>query len=249
MLARLPRVAAVAAAAAATVAVAVVAGCGDDLDDYPIVPGGPVGPGFAMPPGPGPGGPDGGADLTVVAGRVCRTLDLLDLSACAPIGVGGMTVAINGVSTLTAPDGTFELAMPSASLMSFVVSGPGAITTTTPFSPSTTLRVIDADVFARALASNNIDLPLGTGAILGNIVRAGLPAAGFSVQSAPLSVFGPLFDDVTGFGFDRTGARGIFLVPGVTGPANLVFSPGESLVAGIPVINGGVTLLDSIVMP
>jgi hypothetical protein len=222
----------------------VIASCTDGDDDYPVLPG-------DSPPVAGTGDITEGGEFR---GQVCRAIDLVEFTSCDTAAAGGLTVSLGGVSTITAPDGSFVLPRPAGSLLAFRVSGPGAITTTTPFSPSLFVPVVDADVWARFLASNSISLAPGAGSILGSIVRAGVPASGVFVQPSPASAFGPFFDTVTGFGLDATGARGVFLAPGVTaGGTNLtlrdVASGRETLVNGISVINGGVTILDSIPIP
>jgi hypothetical protein len=216
------------------------AACTDDIDHYPVNPGG----GGYVEPAAGTGsGP--------ISGRVCVRGDLLDAGTCSATGAGGLTVDLDGTSVVTADDGTFELPAPTGAPTAFTVSGAGAITTTTPYDPSlTTLPVVDADVWASTMASNSISLPAGTGSILGTVTRGELPAGGVTVTSAPTSAFDPLFDTDTGFGLPSTGARGVFLVPGVTaGMADLTFAPGSTLVSGVPVVNGGVTILDSTILP
>ncbi len=116
-------------------------------------------------------------------------------------------------------------------------------------SPSLTIPVVNADVYAAALASNSITLPEGSGSILGTLVNRGMPASGVRVTTTPSASFGPFYDTDLGFGSTGTGSRGVFWIPGVTGPASLTFSPGETLVAGISVVNGGITILDSMTLP
>lgn len=234
-------------------AVLVVAGCADeslDPDEYPVYPSS-----GADEPGSTTTG-TGGAGM--LRGRVCVATNLVNLSACRQGNLGGFNVSIGGQSATTDETGAFEMPMPTGSLLSFTVSGMGAVTTTTPYSPSLTIPVIDADVYARAMGSHQIFAAEGTGAILGSVVRGGAPATGIEVSSTPTGMFSPLFDTVgddgPGFGPDRTGARGVFWLPGIaTGSAGLTFrdpaTAAETTVAGISVINGGVTILDSVTLP
>jgi hypothetical protein len=216
----------------------VAAGCMDDSSHPPIQPG-------------GAGDPGGTPTAGMITGSVCMADDLIVRASCSTTDVGGLTVALGDQSTTTAPDGTFMLPRPTGGgPLAFTVSGPGAVTTTTPYSPSTTIPVVNADVWAVTMASNNISVPEGTGSILGSLVRGGEPAAGVTVASAPAGIAGPFYDTDAGFGIDRTGARGVFLIPGVTaGTSTLSFLPGESTVSGISVVNGGVTILDSVILP
>jgi hypothetical protein len=216
----------------------VLTACADGAADYPVTPGGTIGVG--VPPASG-----------TVRGQVCRSVDLLDLEGCAADGAGGLTVALGDRAAVTADDGTFELAMPDDVSSGFTVSGAGAVTTTTPYSPSATVRVVDADVWARTLASSSVNLPPESGSILGTVRGAAGPATGISVTSTPSSLL-PLYDGELGLagGGLGTGARGVFLIPGVAaGATTLAFTPGETTVAGVSVVNGGVTILDSVALP
>jgi hypothetical protein len=84
-------------------------------DDYPVGPGGSVGP-IGSGPGPGDGsvidaGGDGG--VPQIKGRVCLLTDLTrvgDVTACATSGALGLTVLFGSANTLTtAPDGSFSI--------------------------------------------------------------------------------------------------------------------------------------------
>lgn len=223
-----------------------ITGCVEDGDGrgYPIEPGGSPAPPLA---------PDG---TQMLRGRICVVLTLTNLRECRRNDLAGFDVSIGDLSATTDDTGAFTLPTPTGSLLSFTVAGPGAITTTMPFSPSLTLPVIDADVYARALRSNQIFAPPGTGAILGTIARGGRPASGATVSTIPAGIFTPFYDapmGTTGFGTTSTGARGVFWVPGLTfGPTDLTFrsgAGGETTVSGIQVVNGGVTILDSVPLP
>ena len=185
-------------------------------------------------------------------GRICISNSLSNLTVCRTTALAGFTVSIGDRSTTTDDNGDFTIPMPTGSQLSFTVRGIGAVTTTMPFSPSLTLPVIDADVFARSMASNQIFLAPNQGTILGTVTRDGVPVRGVAVSSIPTSAFSPLFDatDVELGTATGTGARGVFLVPGLTfGAASLQLADttgAETTVAGVQVVNGGVTILDSI---
>lgn len=221
------------------------AGCADsDLEGYPLA----AGTGST----PGPHAPG-----AVLRGRVCLAIDLRDFGTCAPGGAGGLVVALGGAAAITAADGGFELPWPSAGGdLAVMVTGPGVHATFNPFDPSRTpvITAIDADVFARELSSTGVLLPDGSGSILGRVVIAGSPASGIAVTSVPAAPFGPFYDGTGAFTPDGTGARGVFFVPGlVAGAANLTFrdvaTASETLVSGVMVRNGGITILDSVPLP
>src|SRR5439155_23325931 len=112
------------------------------------------------------------------------------------------------------------------------------------------------DLFGRILTANGIVLTQGSGSIVGTVTRGGQPATGITVTATPSPAFGPFFDGSTptAWTLDATGLRGVVLLPGITtGPANLTFSDlassGETLVAGVPVVEGGVTFLNDVELP
>jgi hypothetical protein len=222
-----------------------VVGCADSDDaEYPVE---PTEDDYTTPTG------STGSTPGMLSGRICISNSISNLSQCRQNDLEGFTVEIGGQSATTDTNGNFEVPAPTGSLLSFTVSGPGAVTTTTPYSPSTTLPVIDADVYARAMASHQIFASEGQGAILGTVMRQGQPARDITVTSDPLGSFSPFYDtDGPGLGVNATGARGVFWVPGLaTGAAGLTFrdaAGAETTVAGIQVVNGGVTILDSVAM-
>lgn len=222
-----------------------VPGCasdGGDDGDYPIVPGSSGDPG-SHDPSPG------------LSGRVCLVSDLRDLGTCGMSGAGGLIVSGGGASAITGPDGGFDL-RPLGEIDELMVSGPGVFPTFNPFDPSglPVVRAIDADVYARELSTTGVLLPDNTGSILGSVTASGEPARGIGVTSVPSAPFGPYYDGTGAFTTDRTGARGIFFVPGLSpGAASLTFrdlaTGGETLVNGVTVRNGGITILDSVALP
>jgi hypothetical protein len=102
------------------------------------------------------------------------------------------------------------------------------------------------------LAANEITLAANTGSILGTVVRGGKPAVGVSVGLQPAAAFSTFYDTPLGIAASTgTGQRGVFLVPGVTAgtASSIAFTPGETDVDGIQVVDGGVTILDSMNLP
>jgi hypothetical protein len=221
------------------------AGCtGGGDGDYPILPGGGADPGTHEP-------------APVLRGRVCLATDLRDFSTCAPSGAGDLAVSAGGASAITGDDGGFELRRPEGGGGDLMVTGPGVFPTITPYASSAgtvLVTAIDADVYARELATNGVLLPDDTGSILGRVIAGEGPATGIGVVSMPAAPFGPFYDGTDAFTLDRTGARGVFFVPGLTaGAATLTFrdlaTAGETIVNGVMVRNGGITILDSVTLP
>jgi hypothetical protein len=221
------------------------AGCaGDGGDgDYEILPGSSGDPGTH---GASP----------VLRGRVCVAADLRDFGTCSEDSAGGLAVSAGGASAITDDDGRFELPRAAAAGGDLMVTGPGVIPTFNPFSPSAlpVVTAIDADVYARELSSTGVMLPEDTGAILGRVVGGAGPARGIGVTSLPTGPFGSFYDGPDAFTRDRTGARGVFFVPGLAaGTTQLTFrdlaTSGETIVNGVTVRNGGITILDSVTLP
>src|SRR5687767_7199016 len=109
----------------ALIAVLAVAACDDsgDSEDYPIEPGTDLDPG-SRPPETTEG---------MFRGRVCVLSNLVNMNSCRQDNLEGFTVSIGGSTTTTDARGEFTVPQPSGSLLAFTVSGPTAVTTTTPF--------------------------------------------------------------------------------------------------------------------
>lgn len=224
--------------------IAACAGSAADDDEFPVLPGGGS---------TGAGSTGGGSSASELVGRVCVATDLRDLSSCANTGAGGLTVRAGDATTVTAADGSYRIDKTPGEL-AVTVSGPGIVPTTSTAATGADLTAIDADVFARELMSNAVTLDDRTGSILGTVVRGETAATGVTMTTTPTGPFGPFFDAGDVFGVDSTGTRGVFFVPGLaTGSTALTFrdatSGRETTVNGIQVVNGGVTILDSVALP
>ena len=221
-----------------------VSGCTSQVDDYPIRPGGGVPPPIVT--------------TNATTGRVCIVADPRDLTTCSPAAADGLAVTMGGSATTTATDGSFVMPAsatnptnPTNPVIS--VSGPGVVPTQMAFSPAASIPVLRADLFSQMLAANGITPRSGSGSILGSVVRGGVPVSGVTVTSTPSPAFGPLFDGITptSWTLNATGARGVVWIPGLAaGPAQLTFrdlaTSGETTVAGVSVIDGGITIMDTV---
>jgi hypothetical protein len=193
-----------------------------------------------------------------VQGRVCIASDLRDSLTCASTNAGGLTVAMGSQTTTTNADGTFTFDAPTTPVNSFTVTGTSTgglrvVPTASPFSNTVVVPAIDADLFARMLSSNGIVLGDGTGSVLASVTRNGQPVSGITATSAPQSAFGPFYDSTSPvtWGLGGTATRGVVLVPGLTaGNVDLSFQSSlggiETTVSGVQVMNGGVTVLDTV---
>lgn len=221
-------------------------GAGDDA--YPVQPGG-----ANLPPTV--------SDSGSLNGRACVVSDARDLTACDPTGAGDLMVSAGGQMVTTdangsfsIPAGAFDGGVPGA----VTISGPGVVPTNMALAAGqmVSVPVLRADLYAQMLAANGVTLSSGSGSIIGSVVRGGNPVTGASVASTPSPAFGPLFDGSTptSWQLNGTGARGVVWIPGLAaGPTNVTFrdlaSSGETTVNGVTVINGGITILDSAILP
>jgi hypothetical protein len=217
----------------------VITGCAADAgDDFPLL--------------TGEGSLPAAGQSGVVSGRICVINDPRNLTACAASGADGLTVTLAGSAATTGSDGTFQLVAP-ATASPVSVTGADIVPTQIAMSSVASIPVLRAELFARMMAANGITPSTGSGSILGTVVRGGVPAPGVSVSVTPQPAFAPLFDGAspTAFSLDATGARGVIWVPGVAlGPTQLTFrdvaTSGETTVGGVQVVDGGITILDTV---
>ena len=114
------------------------------------------------------------------------------------------------------------------------------------------IPAIDDAIYQQMLESNGLAPSDGTGAILTTVRENELPAADIGLVTTPDAPDGAFFDTDSPlvWGTDGTGTRGVAWVPGVTeGSYDLSYDRilgGQStLVGGVSVRNGGVTILDT----
>lgn len=200
--------------------------------------------------------PPGEVSASRVAGRVCVTSDLRAPGTCGTADASGITVTSGANATTTTADGSFAIDTIGTN-PTITVTGNGIVpTSTTPVRGDTSLQTIipaiDADAFDEAIAGMGVTPDDGTGAILATVSSDGSPAVGATVTTNPISPFGPFFDGDTpvNWGIDGTGQRGVVLIPGLTaGMFDLTFEDAlggnSTLVNGVSVRNGGVTILDT----
>jgi hypothetical protein len=223
--------------------VLLVAACANEPDiDYPVEPSSGGGSGSSSDP------PD---TTGMLRGRVCVVGDFFD-AACSQSGAGGLTVSLGDQLATTNADGTFAIAPSFGTGLSFIVSGPDIVTTSQALTPSLRIPVMRQLQFSDMMTSAGVTTTAGTGSIFATLVRGGEPVQGAGAISTPSPAFGPFFDGTTPtpWTLDGTGARGIVWFPGVAaGPADLSFNTltgGEAIVGGVQVINGGVTMVETV---
>jgi hypothetical protein len=230
-----------------------VAGCVNDDTDFPVTTQG----------GPAPNG--SAAGTSTVTGHVCVVSDPRFLTQCVTTNVDGMTVTLttpttNGVvttTTTTRADGTFVINAPVATAATgptvFTITGPSVVASSQLLTTTINIPVITTDLFDQIAAANGIALTdrTGTGSIIAQVRRGGVPVSGVQVAATPSPAFGPFFDGTspTGFTLNGTGVQGVSLLSGFTvGPVNLTFNDpalaSVSTVGGVQVVNGGITFVE-----
>lgn len=229
--------------------------CAVSADHLPVTSGaGGVGGGAAI------GGSGGGTSTSTITGRVCVLIDPRIVSACSPIGGGGLTVTVGGLTTQTAVDGSFSVTAPSSSpepstsQPTVTVTGVGIVPSTTVVATNPTqVPVMPAGLFQQVLDDENLVVPSSEGTVIATVEDAtGLPLAGVAEFAAPASAFGPFYatSNPTAFTTTTTGQLGMSLFPGIpAGAVDLTFDnagfTSETTVNGVQVIANGVTFANA----
>jgi hypothetical protein len=208
-----------------------VAGCDfvKDEDRAGTLPGGPGGVGT-----PGPGGdvdagdPTGDGGLALVA-RVCLTRDLrTPSSGCSLTGAGDLLVTLGTRTAITNPDGTFTIAVPAGSSLTWRVVGTDTITSVMPFSADLVIPVISIDDYADLLTSNGAILVPQQGSAVVRVAANNVLLSGALVTTDPPATFATLYDGASAavWDTDGTGVFGAAWVAGLpVGPAALTATP------------------------
>jgi len=222
--------------------VVVLAACADEVGfEFPIEPS----------TSPGTAGTTPGSATILLRGRVC-VIDSIVAVTCASTGVANLMVNLGDQTTITTNDGTFAITPPLGTGLSFTISGPNVVTTSQALTARAQINVLRQAAFDQMLTINDITTTVNTGSIIAAVTRAGVPVSGVTATSIPLSAFGPFFDGVEPdpWTTNATGASGIVWFPGINaGPADVTFvngTGGEAIVGGVQVINGGVTMVETI---
>lgn len=219
------------------------AACASDPDTFPIQPGGgSAATGGTEQPAP---------TTTVLRGRVCLVDDII-ARECAITGAGNLTVTLGDQTVVTTDNGTFVMTPTFGTGLSFTVTGANIVTTSQALTPQLVIPVLRQQAFDNLLTQNGITTLAGTGSIFATLVRGGQPVSGATATSTPSPAFGPFFDTTqpAPWSLNATGASGIVFFPGVVaGPADLTFNTltgGSAIVGGVQVINGGITMVETI---
>jgi hypothetical protein len=164
----------------------------DDEDGYPILPGGGT-----LGGGTAPGGGGSGSNGRLY--RVCKLLDVRDLTSCATSGAGGFRVELGGVVAGTQTDGSFTIDDSGGMGEHFIVSGTGIVTSITPFGFARTLPVpVITEAAYTDMQNATGSLPVaGHGAIMARATYGDAIFNDLRAMSNPASMYPARFDGAT----------------------------------------------------
>jgi hypothetical protein len=194
-----------------------LAGCQQDIEHYPVAPGG------NGPPSTGSNGvvdapslDDGGDGGQVIVGKVCIVTDLRRLTTCT-LPADGLLVTLGSSFATTAVDGTFSIPVPPGSAPVWRVVGAEIFPSVVPITAaSTVLPAVRADDYVDLLVSNGVLLADQQGSVVARFVR-GASILTDTVVAVQPSTPNPIFYDgnsATLWDQDATGVNGLAWIPG-----------------------------------
>ena len=227
-------------------AIALAACTSSGTDKLPIVPGG----------GGIPGGTGGKQDAAVydgndgggLAGRVCLVGDARALATCASAGAEGLTVTLGGATAMTAADGTFTIAAPQGTNLTWHVTGTNLVTSVMAYSATPQVPALTQATYNELLNSNGIILVSGQGSLFVRVLQAGAPLAGATASILPAATE-INYEGTTATAWDghATGAHGVAWIAGeAVGNASVTVTPPTgtpATIAPIPVEDGAITFV------
>lgn len=224
-----------------------VVGCHAGGDDYPVAPGGAgVGGGLPTLVDASLDGTDGGPQLI---GRVCLMTDPRDQTSCATTGAGGLVVTLGTSMATTADDGTFTIARPTGSNITWDVTGSTLVESITPFAAQAVIPAMPLVLYGQLEGDNGVVPQAAQGAVMVRVLQGGVPAVGAAVTSTPAGVYGTFYDGATPSTWtaNATGAFGAAWMPAIaTGTVDVTVTPqgGTAVVLSqVPIKEGAITFL------
>lgn len=213
-------------------------------DSFPIVPGGDD---TVITPAPdGPSADVSGDGSGTLTGRVCVVADLRNLTSCTTADASGITVTLGASSAITATDGTFSIAAPSGSNLTWTVSAVGFVPSVVPLGLVHLLPLVTQDRYNEMLLDNGVILGTGQGSLFTRVIRNAAPAVGVTATVDPPSLYGPLYDGANAilWDLDATGETAVIWIPDVLeGSTTLTLMPPATtpLPVSIPVVEAAIT--------
>lgn len=224
--------------------------CNDDVERFPVNPGGGGGTGGnGFVDAATEGSDDGGGD-NAIGGRVCLLVDATQPTLCADTGAENLLVTLGTESVMTTTaDGRFTIVKPSGSNLVWRVSGDAVFPSAMSFGTETTIPAIDINVFEQMLDGSFVTLVPNDGQIIARVRRGTMALSAVTATTVPEADLPVLYDGNTPESWDpnATGDRGVIWVPGVSSSsAQLVVHEGANDLApinGIPLFADTVTFV------
>lgn len=195
----------------------VCAACGgDDIELYPVSPGGggpSSGAGFGADANEGDG--DGGVQIT---GRVCVITDArTPTTNCKDTGADGLTVTLGTSTAMTMANGDFTIRVISGANNVWRVSGTTIAPSAMTFTSSNTIPALTAQAFSDMAAANNAAVA-SSGSIIAQLRSNNAPLVNATATTSPAPSVIVRYDGADSVNWDQngTGALGVVWVPGIT---------------------------------
>lgn len=224
---------------AITVLLVACAACGEDVDMFPVYPGGGGGGGTTF--------VDAGVDASVgdggvMSGRVCLINDARTPTACAASGAENLTVTLGTQTAMTMADGTFSIARPTGTNLTWRVSGTGVIASALPTSSGSTIPALTLNVYESMIAASSAPSGDNTGALIVKLTQNGVAVTGVTATTNPASLGSVYYDGaaIDQWDFDATGSFGVVWVPGLD-PGTVSMQVDSATLTGIPVFANTIT--------
>ena len=223
-----------------------LAGCAAKTDNLPI--GGGGGGGGAGGGGGGGAIPDAPNDGGGIAGRVCLVSDPRNLVGCATTGADGLTVTLGTSMATTAADGTFSIAAPLGSSLTWHVSGTNLATSVMPYTAIAQIPALTLTTYQDLLSNTGAVLSVGQGSVLARVVHAGAPLTAADATSNPAAAYPTAYDGASPSSWTSigTGAFGTAFLAGINAGATTVSvtpSGGTAIDDTASVESGAITFL------
>jgi hypothetical protein len=224
---------------------AALAGCHEDVEMFPIGPGG-FGTGGGTTPDAAIGG-DGGDGGSTISGRVCLISDARNPTTCASSGAEDLTVTLGSATATTAADGSFTIASATGTGLVWRVTGAAIQASAMQVSTVATIPVISALLYEDMVTTNNVVGSAGTGAIIARFTTNDSGVSGLIAATSP-DPEGQIFYDGTSatvWDVTATSTFGAIWVPGLAAGATTLTVGGaaDSSITGIPVYADTITFV------
>ncbi|MFT3692294.1 MAG: hypothetical protein QM831_04080 [Kofleriaceae bacterium] len=156
---------------------------------------------------------------------------------CAATGVGGYNIHLDGALATSAADGTFSIASPTSSNVTWSVDGMDIETSQMAFSLSTLIPIVKSADYIDLQNNNGITQVGATGDVFVRVVHGGTPVATVAGTVTPTAVYNTLYDGTTktDWSVTGTGTYGMVWFAGITtGAAALTLTPQGSNAIAVP---------------